>query len=129
VAQPSLREALELLRPRQWPKNLLLFAALLFSGAFVNHLADARACLALLAFIILSSAVYAFNDIHDADSDRLHPQKKHRPVASEAISLGLDWAISLSLALSGLALRRRWECRFCSRRLLTWPSRFLTPFG
>jgi 4-hydroxybenzoate polyprenyltransferase len=92
------------LRPRQWPKNLLLFAALLFSGAFVNPAADLRAAAALLAFILLSSAVYAFNDIHDAQGDRRHPLKKNRPVASGAIRVSQAWVISLGLALLGLAL-------------------------
>lgn len=98
------KSLLELVRPRQWPKNLLLFAALLFSGAFLNPVADIRAAAALLAFIFLSSAVYAFNDIHDADSDRRHPSKKSRPVASGAIKEGQAWAVSLSLALLGLGL-------------------------
>ena len=73
---------LELMRPRQWPKNLLVLAALLFSGRFSDPQALPPALSALAAFMLLSSAVYAFNDALDASSDRNHPRKKARPVAS-----------------------------------------------
>ncbi|MES2202199.1 MAG: decaprenyl-phosphate phosphoribosyltransferase [candidate division FCPU426 bacterium] len=95
---------LELLRPRQWPKNLLLFAALVFSGAFMDLASDLRALQALAAFLLLSSSVYAFNDIHDLESDRHHPVKKNRPLASGRLGVPAGWAICVvSLAL-GLAL-------------------------
>ena len=66
------------LRPKQWIKNLFVGAPLVFA----QHLGDVRytvkAALAVLAFCALSGAVYAFNDVRDADADRLHPTKRHR---------------------------------------------------
>jgi decaprenyl-phosphate phosphoribosyltransferase len=73
---------LRTLRPHQWVKNLFVAAALVFS----RHLTDAeyvlRTALAVLAFCLLSGAVYAFNDVRDVEGDRGHPTKRHRPIAS-----------------------------------------------
>lgn len=77
----------KLLRPKQWVKNLFVFAALVFS----QHLFDWEyAKLSLMAFALFSataSIVYILNDIVDRDRDRAHPKKRHRPIASGAISL------------------------------------------
>lgn len=77
---------LKTLRPHQWVKNLFVAAALVFS----RHLTDVdfvvRTGLAVLAFCLLSGAVYAFNDVRDAEGDRAHPTKKNRPIASGALS-------------------------------------------
>jgi decaprenyl-phosphate phosphoribosyltransferase len=77
---------LKTLRPHQWVKNLFVAAALVFS----RHLTDVdfvvRTGLAVLAFCLLSGAVYAFNDVRDVEGDRVHPTKKNRPVASGALS-------------------------------------------
>jgi 4-hydroxybenzoate polyprenyltransferase len=85
------RLALNLLtaiRPGQWTKNLLVFAGLLFG----LHLLDAadvlRSIAAFAIFCALSSTVYLFNDIVDRDSDRRHPLKAIRPVASGALPVG-----------------------------------------
>lgn len=95
---------LELMRPRQWPKNLLLLAALLFSGTFTEPVSVARALAGFLAFLLLSSSVYAFNDAHDRDSDKKHPSKKSRPVASGRISADAARIFAALLAALGLAL-------------------------
>jgi len=67
-------------RPRQWPKNLLVFAAPLFAFRFE---ADVwlRAGGALVAFCLISSAIYLLNDCLDVAADRAHPSKRHRPIA------------------------------------------------
>jgi 4-hydroxybenzoate polyprenyltransferase len=74
------------LRPHQWTKNLVLFAALAFS----KHLFEAgpllRAALAFALFCGLSGAVYLLNDVADRERDRVHPLKRLRPVASGALS-------------------------------------------
>ncbi|MBF8288543.1 MAG: Decaprenyl-phosphate phosphoribosyltransferase [Candidatus Rokubacteria bacterium] len=75
------------LRPRQWVKNLFVFAGVIFS----QQLLTARIWPALAAFAIfcgLSGAIYLFNDVADADKDRLHESKRLRPVASGALPLG-----------------------------------------
>lgn len=84
----SMPDWLRLARPKQWAKNLLLLAAVLFSGRFRDLGALALAGLAFAAFTLLSASVYAFNDLRDAEEDRRHPLKKHRPVASGRISPG-----------------------------------------
>jgi 4-hydroxybenzoate polyprenyltransferase len=103
-------EWLRLARPRQWTKNLLLFAALLFSGRFREPAPILLAAAGFVAFTLFSASVYAFNDLRDAAEDRLHAQKRHRPVASgkvkpgEAVFLAALWAgagIGLSAWLGG----------------------------
>jgi 4-hydroxybenzoate polyprenyltransferase len=95
---------LELMRPRQWPKNLLLLAALLFSGRFTDAHDTLKALLGLASFLLLSSAVYAFNDAHDRDGDRKHPRKKTRPVASGRISAAAARVFAALLAAAGTGL-------------------------
>jgi 4-hydroxybenzoate polyprenyltransferase len=72
------------LRPRQWVKNLFVFAGVIFSQQLFTPLVW-RAWAAFIIFCGLSGAVYLFNDVADADKDRLHPSKRLRPVASGAL--------------------------------------------
>ncbi|MFC5907151.1 decaprenyl-phosphate phosphoribosyltransferase, partial [Streptacidiphilus monticola] len=81
------RALLRLARRRQLPKNLLVFAAPLAAGSLGPHGRGAGGALvAFLAFTLSSTAVYAVNDVVDADQDRLHPRKRLRPVASGLVS-------------------------------------------
>jgi 4-hydroxybenzoate polyprenyltransferase len=82
-----LFHAIREIRPRQWIKNLSLYAALLFSGFFFKQGYFAAVTYAFVLFCLLSSAVYVVNDIIDAPQDRLHPFKKKRPIASGALSV------------------------------------------
>jgi 4-hydroxybenzoate polyprenyltransferase len=100
----TARALVRTMRPRQWVKNVFVAAPLVFA----RHLGDPayalRASLALLAFCALSGAVYAFNDVHDAEADRQHATKRHRPVAAGELSerAALVWAAILALgALAG----------------------------
>jgi 4-hydroxybenzoate polyprenyltransferase len=94
---------LKTLRPHQWVKNLFVAAPLIFA----KHLTDAeslvRAAVATLAFCALSGAVYAFNDVRDVEADRAHPTKRHRPVASGALSRRAALGIAGGLAAAALA--------------------------
>lgn len=74
--------AFQLMRPKQWTKNLLVGAALVFSGRFLDPTDVGRVALAVAAFCLLSSSGYILNDWLDRDADRNHPKKKHRPIAS-----------------------------------------------
>ena len=77
-----LRLLLKTMRPRQWTKNAFLFAALVFDGKLL-HLPDFLRTLAGFGlFCLISSAVYIINDLTDVESDRQHPVKKNRPIAS-----------------------------------------------
>ena len=84
-------------RPRQWLKNLSVFAAPIFLGNFFVPSVFISGFKAFIVFCILSSGAYFINDIIDAPKDRLHPIKKNRPIASGKISLGFAWLISFSL--------------------------------
>jgi decaprenyl-phosphate phosphoribosyltransferase len=77
-----LKAVVQSMRPRQWPKNLLVFAAPLAGDTFGRSHGFWYALVAVGAFIAASSAVYLVNDVVDADRDRSHPYKKFRPVAS-----------------------------------------------
>ncbi len=93
---------LKTLRPHQWVKNLFVAAALVFS----RHLTDVefvlRTGVAVLAFCLLSGAVYAFNDVRDAEADRAHPTKRNRPIASGALSERAAMTASITLAVVAL---------------------------
>ena len=98
---PALVKAM---RPRQWTKNLFLFAALVFDGKLF-HLSDLLRTLAGFgAFCLISSAVYIFNDLLDVKADRLHPVKKERPIASGRLTIPVALLAGAILALGALAL-------------------------
>ncbi len=91
-------------RPRQWLKNIAVFAAILFSGQLFNFAPLTATLWGFLAFCCLSSSNYIFNDILDAPRDRKHPFKKFRPVASGALSVPWAYAVSLVAAAAGLGI-------------------------
>jgi len=97
-----LRAAAASTRPRQWPKNLLVFAAPLAGATFGRSYGFWYALLAAGAFIAGSSAVYLVNDIVDAERDRAHPYKRFRPVASG--QLPVSHAVVLAACLVIVAL-------------------------
>jgi 4-hydroxybenzoate polyprenyltransferase len=95
------------LRPGQWTKNLLVFAGLLFGNASVGRgLFDGptlvRATAAFVIFCALSGVVYLVNDITDRESDRQHPIKARRPIASGVLSVAV--AIAAAIVIGGSAL-------------------------
>ncbi|MEX0602314.1 MAG: decaprenyl-phosphate phosphoribosyltransferase [Bacteroidota bacterium] len=94
---------LTLLRPRQWLKNLFLLAPLIFSRHLFQGDFLLSGLLAFASFCLLSSAVYAVNDVADRESDRLHPLKRGRPVATGTISVAVALGIAAGL-LMGTAL-------------------------
>ena len=75
------------LRPAQWTKNLILFAALIFGQRLLDGGSVLRATVAFVAFCALSGAVYLLNDVVDRDADRQHPLKRRRPIAAGHLSL------------------------------------------
>jgi 4-hydroxybenzoate polyprenyltransferase len=102
AVQPLATSMLSLLRPKQWVKNLLVVAAPLFAARLFEPLVLERTLVAFVAFCLVSSAAYAFNDVRDHQSDRLHPVKRHRPVASGAVSPAAAARLAAVLALSAL---------------------------
>lgn len=90
------------IRVAQWVKNIVIFAPIIFSGFLFVPGYFAKVVWAFALFCLLSSSVYVFNDLIDIKSDRLHPFKKKRPIASGAMPIEL--AIFLFLFLGGLSL-------------------------
>jgi 4-hydroxybenzoate polyprenyltransferase len=74
------------LRPRQWTKNLIIFAGLLFGQRLTDPVSVARAAAAFAVFCVLSGVVYLVNDVVDREADRQHPVKAKRPIASGELS-------------------------------------------
>lgn len=91
-------------RVRQWPKNLLLFGAPAAAGVLGRTAPLERTCVAVLGFCLLASGAYLFNDLRDAREDRCHPLKRHRPIASGAISRPRALAASAGAIAAGLVL-------------------------
>jgi 4-hydroxybenzoate polyprenyltransferase len=90
MKKPSLILALiKTMRPKQWAKNGVLFAALVFDRQLTKLVSLERTIIGFVIFCLLSSAVYIINDILDVQSDRAHPQKKDRPIASGALPVGV----------------------------------------
>ena len=90
------------LRPDQWHKNLIVFAALIFAVKLLDPAALARATAAFLIFCAVSSVVYLINDVADRDQDRQHPVKRLRPIASGELSPGT--ALTFAAVLGAVAL-------------------------
>ncbi|MCK9285582.1 MAG: decaprenyl-phosphate phosphoribosyltransferase [Rhodocyclaceae bacterium] len=93
-----------LLRPHQWVKNGFVLVGLLFGHAWTDPLKLQQGLWAFAAFCLLSSAVYVFNDLLDREQDRLHPKKRHRPLASGAVALPAALALLTACLLCGLAI-------------------------
>jgi 4-hydroxybenzoate polyprenyltransferase len=99
---------LRLARPTHWVKNVFVAAPLLFVQPTPIGPAIARAALAFVAFSLLASAIYCFNDVVDAESDRAHPTKKARPVAAGLVSPAAAVTFGAVLALAAIGIAWRW---------------------
>ena len=102
INTPTLKNFLKLLRLHQWLKNSLIFLPLLTSGKYLCMESWYKALLAFLLFSFMASSTYILNDLFDLESDRRHPQKKDRPIASGIISIPLATFISLLLFATAL---------------------------
>ena len=90
------------LRPTQWTKNLIIFAALLFGQRLLDAASVIRAVEAFAVFCALSGVVYLFNDLADREADRRHPIKKERPIASGAVPVGAAIVVAAVLTAGAL---------------------------
>lgn len=96
----TIYQILRTARPRQWLKNVSIFAAPLFAGVLFTESKLPILIQAFCAFCMLSSGAYFLNDIIDAPKDRQHPIKKNRPIASGKISNELAWVLAFLLILT-----------------------------
>ena len=92
------------MRPKQCVKNLLVFSAPLASGQLFRWEVLRPTLLALVAFALVSSAVYLLNDARDVDEDRQHPRKRHRPIAAGALSIPAAMVLCAATFAAGVAL-------------------------
>jgi 4-hydroxybenzoate polyprenyltransferase len=99
----SFGDFVRLMRPTQWSKNAVVFAALIFS----KHLFDGESvllvCIAFAVFCLMASGAYVMNDLRDCDRDRQHPIKKLRPLPSGRVRRGSAVALSSVLMVAGVA--------------------------
>ena len=100
---PDVLPLLRSLRPAQWVKNLFVLLPLVFAGALFDPTYLVRGALAFLLFCGLSSSIYLINDLLDREKDRLHPVKRHRPLAAGTLSPGLAMTAALTLAVVAFA--------------------------
>jgi decaprenyl-phosphate phosphoribosyltransferase len=105
-ASPSLSTGalLRLLRPRQWIKNVLVFAAPGAGGVLTQPDELAETLVAFVAFCLAASGTYCLNDANDAEADRRHPRKWTRPVASGAVSVSLARLLGVALVVAGVGV-------------------------
>src|SRR4051812_42081247 len=91
-------------RPKQWTKNVLVFAAPLAAGVLDDGDALAKTLVAFVAFCLAASGAYFLNDASDAAADRLHPTKRHRPVAAGELSVNMARGIAVALIAAALLI-------------------------
>ncbi len=100
-----LKALLKAVRPRQWAKNVLfIYAPLVFDSKLDDPTSLIRVTLATILFILMSSAIYLMNDLADIESDRQHPTKRNRPIASGALPANIAAAAAIlfaAIALTG----------------------------
>lgn len=99
-----VRAVIKLLRPKQWSKNLLVLAAPIFAARITDSTTWPIFGLAFLAMCMASSATYIVNDLRDAERDRQHEKKRHRPIASGAVPAGVAIVLAAVLAAGALGI-------------------------
>lgn len=99
-----LKHLLKTMRPRQWTKNGFVFFALIFDKQLFMLEPFLKTLAGFFLFCLISSSVYLFNDIADIEADRKHPEKKHRPLASGKLSIGVATTAAVILAVTALVL-------------------------
>jgi 4-hydroxybenzoate polyprenyltransferase len=98
------KEAVQLIRPHQWTKNLFIFLPLFFNANIRNPEQFGLCCYAFVGFSIITGAVYCINDLIDRKDDRMHPEKKERPLAKGSISVPTALALAALLFAGGLCI-------------------------
>ncbi len=102
-ARGVIGTVIRLMRPRQWTKNLAVFVAIAFSQNITNPSYLLTTVAAFAVFCLASGAVYIMNDLMDMEQDRLHPDKRHRPLPSGMIQPGAAAVASAVLGVASLA--------------------------
>ncbi|HUI87318.1 MAG TPA: decaprenyl-phosphate phosphoribosyltransferase [Anaerolineales bacterium] len=102
------------MRPRQWSKNIFVFAALVFDKQLFHRTAFLQTLAGFFLFCLISSCVYIFNDIVDIEADRQHPEKKKRPIPSGELPLSAAWLAGILLTAVTLGLGYFMDAEFAA---------------
>ncbi len=92
------------MRPRQWTKNVFIFAALVFDKQLFIVDSFLRTLAGFALFCLISSCVYIFNDLADVEADRQHPEKKNRPIASGKLPVSAAWTAGIVFVIVAVGL-------------------------
>jgi len=103
VRTSSLRDLWQLMRPTQWSKNLVVFAALIFAKHLFNRTDVLLVSCGFLAFCLTASAAYVMNDLRDCERDRQHPLKSLRPLPAGRVRRGTAVVFAVTLLTAGLS--------------------------
>ncbi|MFN8411667.1 MAG: decaprenyl-phosphate phosphoribosyltransferase [Anaerolineales bacterium] len=99
-----LTALIKTMRPRQWTKNVFIFAALVFDKQLFKLDSFLHTLAGFALFCLISSCVYIFNDLADLEADRQHPEKKNRPIASGKLSVSAAWVAGIALVAITIGL-------------------------
>lgn len=106
----ALSGLLRTMRPKQWTKNVLfVFPAIIFDGKLTHFPSLTRVIIACILLILMSGTVYIINDLVDIEKDKLHPEKKNRPLPSGELPMGLARTVAVILPLLTLAFAYFWD--------------------
>jgi 4-hydroxybenzoate polyprenyltransferase len=110
------------LRPRQWTKNLILFAGVIFARQLAHPACVLRAIAAFGVFCLASGTVYIINDIADVAQDRLHPDKRRRPIAAGRLAIGAARraAAMIGTAAAAAAILLGWPFLLTMAAFIGW---------
>ncbi len=95
---------IQLIRPLQWLKNIFVFAPIFFSNNLLKEHFFWPTLIVFASFCLISSSIYCFNDLQDAESDRQHPEKNKRPIASGAVSIKAGYFMTFLCMVGAFAL-------------------------
>ena len=116
----TIYQILRTIRPRQWLKNLALFAAPVFGGLLFDPTVFKTEVIAFIAFGVAVSGTYTFNDIMDAEKDKEHPVKKNRPIASGKLSKNLAKVLVPIFYIVGLFIAFRYVGEYFGTAVLAY---------
>lgn len=133
ILQPSLIHRslayIQLLRPKDWAKNLFLFIPLFFSGELFKTELYPPLLMGFLAFSFVASSIYIINDYRDIEDDRKHPDKSKRPLASGAVSKPIALILAIALLLSGFIVAYSIKEKFLFVLAIYFALNFAYSFG
>jgi 4-hydroxybenzoate polyprenyltransferase len=112
LCENGVKQILISMRPKQWTKNVIVFAALIFSQNLFHTQSFLRVLEAFILFTLISGSVYIFNDLIDIEKDRRHPKKSQRPLASGRLSPTCAFVAFIMIGITGLVFSFLHNIRF-----------------